>query len=420
MSESIQRARARGISSLKLGMSVFMISTLSYYAVGCFIGMNAGFGKSLFSTEDDEWAFIECAYATAITLTTVGYTDLLGTEKAIMYYAEVEVDGHKTRVYRMESNMAGWEDENWPEGVDGELYYNYTNITSILTVLQVVVGITFFLYVIAQVTAFFVEGEYDELVSYQQMKKAVKSFDKHYILIGGGDTGFQTAKQFLEDGVDFVVVDPEKDIQEKINNAIREMRKSHRKVKLPVFLRGDALEDETLLEAGVDRAAGIASVLPSTRDNLVVIVTARQITKESNPELKIVSRALDLGEFPKLFKAGADKVVSPSFLGGLRIASASIRPSVVDFLDLFLIPGFQKEYKFEGVEVKSGSPAENKTIAECGIETAAGVSIIALRHKGSDEFVYNPSGSEKLEAGTTVAFFATESQKSKIKNIVGA
>jgi voltage-gated potassium channel len=52
-----------------------------------------------------------------------------------------------------------------------------------------------------------------------------------------------------------------------------------------------------------------------------------------NPGLFILSRASQAATEKKLIRAGANKVVMPSLIGGLRMAHTILRPAVTDFFD---------------------------------------------------------------------------------------
>ena len=64
----------------------------------------------------------------------------------------------------------------------------------------------------------------------------------------------------------------------------------------------------------------------------MIIITAKQL----NPKLRIVARAHEIRNVEKMRKAGADEGSAPDFTGGMRMASAMVRPHVVSFLDEML------------------------------------------------------------------------------------
>jgi voltage-gated potassium channel len=146
----------------------------------------------------------------------------------------------------------------------------------------------------------------------------------HIILCGAGRTGLDIIDRFYELGADFVVVEHS---QEAIDRLLNYGEKHQRQV---LFVHGDATEDETLMNAGIQRAKGLIAALSEDKDNLFATLTARSL----NARLRIVTRVNDEQyNRDKLQRAGADRVVSTDVIGGMRIASEMVRPEVVRFLD---------------------------------------------------------------------------------------
>jgi voltage-gated potassium channel len=61
---------------------------------------------------------------------------------------------------------------------------------------------------------------------------------------------------------------------------------------------------------------------------MYIILSARVL----NPDLSIVSRAVDDASVTKLVRAGANRAISPYAIGGHRLAHLILKPTVVDFL----------------------------------------------------------------------------------------
>ncbi|WP_258150474.1 potassium channel family protein [Nonlabens tegetincola] len=93
------------------------------------------------------------------------------------------------------------------------------------------------------------------------------------------------------------------------------------------FLRGNANEDETLLNAGIERASVLISALPDDADNLFVVLSARQL----NSKLMIISRASEETTVRKLKLAGANNVILPDLIGGQHMASLIVSPDLIEF-----------------------------------------------------------------------------------------
>jgi voltage-gated potassium channel len=161
-------------------------------------------------------------------------------------------------------------------------------------------------------------------------------------------------------------------------------------------IEADATHDQSLLEAGLDRAKGLVSCLSADTDNLFVCLSARDL----NPDVTIVVRAYEEETMDKLYRAGATYVVSPNVSGAIRMASVLLRPSVVSFLDI-ATRGSKLELRMEQTSIGNESHLAGKTLAQARIPQETGMIVIGLRKKGAaeSEFVFNPVASTRLEPG---------------------
>jgi voltage-gated potassium channel len=164
-----------------------------------------------------------------------------------------------------------------------------------------------------------------------------------------------------------------------------------------LYVAGDALEDEVLLEAGIARARGVAVALPTDKENLYVTLTARQL----NPKLRIITKGSDLTTDRKLLKAGADSVVSPATLGGMRIASELARPAATRFIDKMLRDPTEAT-RIEEIVIHDGSELAGRTIASSAFRQRTGLQIVALLSPGGDRYDYQPDLNTALAPGTTL------------------
>jgi voltage-gated potassium channel len=381
----------RGRTAFKLGALVLLGTTALFYVTGCLCGMNAGYGKKLGSLSDDRWEFTECLYFSAITLTTIGYTDLLGTEQCAVYR---DANGR----YRWESNTDPHQQEGY-DATDEKLYADFTPWTRTLTTLVAIVGITFFLYVIAQVTAFFVEGQYQEMAAAKQARKRIRRFTDHMILCGGGGNGRTVLEQAQKEGMDCVVIDQD-------SGVIRELRQKYPAI---ACIRRNATDVEALEAAGIDRARGVVSVMPDDRANLVATVTARQLS----PSVRIVSRCVKDHADRRLQYAGADSVVNTSQLTGLRVASELIRPTVVEFLGIVLGHNDTQDLVISGIPLQEKDAG--RTLGSLPMDEIDGVVVVAFRR--GEIFSFNPdSDTLLLEEDELVVLGSRES----ISQLTGA
>jgi voltage-gated potassium channel len=207
------------------------------------------------------------------------------------------------------------------------------------------------------------------------MLKQVGRLTNHFIVCGAGETAHHLIQELVKTGHHFVVIDHDEERLEKIQHL----------GDFPV-VKGEATEEEVLESAGFSRAQGLVSVLPDDRDNLMVVVTARQ----KSSSVRIVARCTDARVAEMLMRAGANSAVSPSLIGGLRLASELIRPHVVSFLDLMLKEP-SRVIRVEEISVPEGSSWAGKTLQDTEIHRRFGLLALALR-KPDGETTYNPQG----------------------------
>lgn len=218
------------------------------------------------------------------------------------------------------------------------------------------------------------------------MEKRIAALRGHVVVCGTGDTGHYVVEELVRCGTPVVVVDSD----------AQRLEACRRLGDFPV-LEGDAADDATLRAAGVERAAGLVAALGSDRENLFLVMSAQML----NPALRIVAKAHDGALEAKMRRAGASAVVSPNFIGGMRLASEVIRPRAVEFLDMMLR---QKEgtMRVSEVVVTAGGPLDGRTLGELDLPAARGVQVLALREEGAAGFRYNPPPSTRLLPGQVI------------------
>ncbi len=386
----------------RVGLLAYAFGVLGYYGIGCWTGMNARYGRDLLDRSDDVWTLQHCFYAAGITFTTIGYSDELGTDDVRIYRDPANGRHH---VYNSHDGLVP------PPGGDAvpverlELVVDYSFLTTLATVGIALVGMGVFIYAISAVTAFFVDGVHLELQRVEKVRRRVARMKGHVIVCGASPTGLHTVHRFHDEGTAMVVVDPDPDHVEALL------------ARFPgvLSIRGDPTDIEVLHRAGLDRAMGIVTTMGDDRDNLVVIVTARQ----ENPALRILSRAESRESAARLLRAGASEVVAPSFIGGMRMASEAIRPSVVRLLDGFL--GHDEDhggFRFAGLRVGPGSPLRGCSLGETRFGEATGLRVVALRLPGERAFIYNPSPEVILVEGAELGVVADDEGLERARGVL--
>ena len=178
------------------------------------------------------------------------------------------------------------------------------------------------------------------------MTKALDQIHDHIIVCGVGTTGVHVVEELVWTKWPLVAIDRDAARLERLQELTAQM--------LPTVV-GDATEDEVLERAGIRRARGIVAALTDDKDNLFIVVSARQL----NPTLRIIAKGVDMAAAEKLKRAGADSVVNPAFIGGVRMVSEMIRPQVVEFLD-FMLRDKDKNLRIEEVVVPQGLAARRQ------------------------------------------------------------
>lgn len=303
-----------------------------------------------------EESWFRIFFMTAITLSTVGYGDVLGVESS-------EV---------------------------GELY----------TIFLILSGMGAVVYAVSSLTAFIVEGDLKNLLmEHSKIRRLLKMKD-HYIICGAGDTGHQVIRELFRMNENFVVIemDPKK---------VADLKKNYPNL---IIIQKDATEEDTIKEAKIETAKGLVATLSNDKDNLFLVITARLL----NPNLKIVSRATDPSIENKLFRAGANYVVSPNYIGGMRIASVLLRPHAVSFLDKML-RDTSGNFRVDEIKVEEGSQLANKTFKNSNIYKLVGVYIFAYYpNENSKECIYNPGPDIIINPNSILIFIGNPEQYKKI------
>ncbi len=248
-------------------------------------------------------------------------------------------------------------------------------------------GIGLITYFFSAVTALVFASDFDATMRRKRMEKTINRLHDHYILCGYGRVGQSVAHELETTHRHYVAIE---DNKETLQSYLE------KKPNL-LCLHGDAADDDVLMQANIKHAKGVFAVTGDDSRNLMISLTARQLA----PQVRIVARCNDVRNIEKMRKAGADTVVSPNFTGGMRIASAMIRPHVVSFLDEMLRS--ESHLRVEEVVVPDGF--EPRPLSELHLKRSDDYLIVALRTGGN--WVFNPTGDYVLEPGYTLVAMAS-------------
>lgn len=267
------------------------------------------------------------------------------------------------------------------------------------TIILIIGGVGTMLYALSTGAKFILEGEIQELIGRRRLEKKIKELKDHYIICGYGRMGKIIAKELKVERVKFVVIEKNLVVHEKEEAFV---------------IEGDATQDDILKEVGIERAKGLISVLPTDAENLYVVLSAKGL----NPNLFIVARAGEEGSEQKLLRAGADRVISPYHIGGLRIAHTVLKPAVVDFIELATKSG-NIDLQMEEIPIPEGSGLMGLSLDQCGIGRDLGVIIVAIK-KPTGDMKFNPTFRTLVEPGDTLIALGEVSKLKVLEEMVAS
>lgn len=270
------------------------------------------------------------------------------------------------------------------------------NVGRLWTALIGIGGIGTFAYAAGTLIELAVEGTVRGYFGNRRMRNEIDRLEVHYILCGYGRVGHEVAEELVSEGVPFIVVDRDESV------AARCREEGY------FALVGSGYDDEVLESAGTRRARGLIAAVASDADNVFITLSARRM----NPRLHIVARYNSDDSAAKLIMAGADRTLSPHYIGGRHLASLATRPSVVDFLDV-ISHGGGIEFRLEEFTVPEDSRLSDHSLGNLDIARQTGARILAIRKDGG-KFNTNPSGQDRVSAGDTLIALGTPEQ---IKNL---
>lgn len=321
--------------------------------------LGGGFGYYLIG--GGAWRFGDCIYMTVITVTTVGYGEVLANMDRVAY-------------------ARGF------------------------TMVLLVFGTGIIVYFASTVTAFIIEGDLRNVLFASRLKKRMKRMKDHVVVCGAGSTGRNVIEELLTTGVPVVAID----LRE---GELREIADKFPRAEF-TYLVGDATDDDVMAQTNLERARGLVAALSSDKDNLYLTVSGRQ----TNPGMRIVARCAELSHVEKIRRSGADAVVSPNFIGGMRLVSELLRPAVVRFLD-DMLRDRRAAFRIEEIQLGERAAALGTTLRDARVRERFGMTVLAVRATDNTSWVYNPDADEKLGPGMTLVVLGSAEQVAELRRI---
>lgn len=298
------------------------------------------------------------AVAAAVALGTIGFRLLEGWSLFDSFYVTIQT-----------VTTVGYGDIT-PQSFAGRVFAS----------LFMFVGVGAVLYTLTSTVQSIVQSEIFATFGERRRHREMNKLQDHFIICGAGRVGSRIITAMQSAKVPFIVIERD------------EPRVADLQERGILHLDRDATLEETLREAGVERARGLAACLPDDADNVYVVLIARGL----NANLHIVARAVEEQAEEKLIRAGANRVVAPTIIGSHRMAQGLMKPAVADFMDS--ITAETLDLGFEQLEIAPGSTYAGHRLRYTNIRSDLDVVIVAIRRKNG-HMVFNPSGDAIIEAG---------------------
>ncbi len=297
--------------------------------------------------------FLHSLYLTIVTLTTVGYGDISPYTRA----QEIGLSVHSAEIF---------------------------------TIMLILLGMGILAYSISSFTEYVLSGDYAKYRRAIVIERQIVKLKNHYIVCGINEMSRNILIELLKTERKFVVVEEELEIIDEFLH------------KYPgiLFINGDPTDEETLVAAGINRSQGVMLTLMDEKDNLMVSMTIRaRFEKLKLKRPKILARVIDEEKVgPRFTETGTNSVISTSFIGGRRMCSEMLRPSVTTVLDRMLMDA-SKDIRVEEFSM-AGETDKIMSIRELSYLGGGGIQILALKRRG--ELYVNPASDFKINGKDTL------------------
>jgi voltage-gated potassium channel len=233
----------------------------------------------------------------------------------------------------------------------------------------------------------------------RRMKRRIDELTRHVIVCGYGRVGQEVVRELLRDSHPLLVIEPD---EAQLRSLVE--------MDIP-FIRGDASRDDVLREAGIERARGVVVCTSSDAINVFVTLSARAL----NPHVFIAARALNENDEAKLLLAGANRAITPTSLGGRRLANLILRPTVMDLIEVLVHSG-ELEMWLEEIVIDDRAELENRSIADVRLADGVGVTILAVK-RANGKLIAKPPPTMRLHAGDVVVALGTREELNRLEEL---
>ncbi|MDY6941428.1 MAG: potassium channel family protein [Pseudomonadota bacterium] len=296
----------------------------------------------------------DALYMTLITITTVGYDEVIPIETLT------------SRIFTGLISISGF----------GTLTFLFTSLSVL-----------------------FLERDLDETLRRRHVEHEIKKLSGHYLICGFGRVGRNVGRELKATHRHFVAVDPDETM----------LKAQLERFPGLLYLAGDASDDDLLFAACIENARGVFAVTGDDSLNLMIALTSKQL----NPKARVVARCQEVRNAPKLRKAGADAIVSPDFTGGMRIASAMVRPHTMSFFDEMLRT--EEGWRIEEIPLPESTPTFELQRLPPRSEHYMVVAVSTDK-----DLLYNPSPQQSVSSGDTLIVIASPEGRARVEQAINA
>ncbi len=277
---------------------------------------------------------------------------------------------------------------------------NFSNEGKIITIFLMLFGVGAVLYGLTALALEIFSGNIGKEYKVNIIKKRMKNLENHIIICGFGRNGRQAARKLILHKKPFVIID-----KKPLENRDDEFADT-------IFIHGNAIEDDVLKKAGIEKAVGIIASLPSDADNLFIVISS----KELNPNIKVISRASNSNTIKKLKTAGAENVIMPDKIGGEHMASLLITPDIVEFVDHITLEGAKQINVLEIYTNRLPPHFIEKKIEDLQIFPKTGCKIVGYKD-AHGKYIINPDETKTIETNCCIFALGQPQQIEKLQKI---
>lgn len=281
----------------------------------------------------------------------------------------------------------------------GEVKPLETPVERIFTIFVIIAGTSSAVYIVGGFVQMITEGEINRAFDQTRKQREIDALQNHIIICGFGRIGQVLARQLIEMGERFVILEHDSE-----NVAIAQDQNY-------LVYDGNPSDEIALEKVGIKRAKVLATVVPDDANNVFITLTAREL----NPDLLILARGELASTEKKLRLAGANQVVSPATVSGLRMANLIVQPSGQDLLgqaeELTYLNELLSPIDIQMAELKipGDSLMIGRTIRELEVRAKGAFIVIGLR-RPNDPSLIQPTQSLMLDRGDTIVILGRRAE----------